>query len=171
MQENARQGFWNGSKAPYGYAVVAAGQRGARTKKRLAIDPVEAEVVRLIFRLFREGDGVSGPMGVKSVTSWLNSHGYRTRLGAHWGKGTLHQILTRATYRGEHRFNRKVRKTRQAKPETWITSQLPSIRSSPLPSSIRICRPCFAPEIQGSRRPAFVTGPILLTGIATCAEL
>jgi DNA invertase Pin-like site-specific DNA recombinase len=56
MQENARQGFWNGSKAPYGYAVVAAEQRGAKTKKRLAIDPVEAEVVRLMFRLFREGD-------------------------------------------------------------------------------------------------------------------
>jgi DNA invertase Pin-like site-specific DNA recombinase len=56
MQENARQGFWNGSKAPYGYAVVAAEQRGAKTKKRFAIDPVEAEVVRLMFRLFREGD-------------------------------------------------------------------------------------------------------------------
>ncbi|KGT80461.1 hypothetical protein MA20_07680 [Bradyrhizobium japonicum] len=37
MQENARQGFWNGSKAPYGYSVVDAEQRGAKTKKRLAI--------------------------------------------------------------------------------------------------------------------------------------
>ena len=79
MQENARQGFWNGSKALYGYAVVEAEQRGAKTKKRLAIDPVEAEVVRLMFRLFREGDGASGPMGVKAVTCWLNEHGYRTR--------------------------------------------------------------------------------------------
>jgi hypothetical protein len=85
MQENARQGFWNGSKAPYGYAVVAAEQRGAKTKKRLAIDPVEAEAIRLIFRLFREGDGASGPMGVKATTSWLNEHGYRTRTGARWG--------------------------------------------------------------------------------------
>ena len=117
MQENARQGFWNGSKAPYGYAVVAAEQRGAKTKKRLAIDPVEAEVIRLIFRLFREGDGASGPMGVKAVTSWLNEHGYRTRLGARWGIGQLHGILTRATYKGEHRFNRKIWKTRQAKPD------------------------------------------------------
>lgn len=33
MQENARQGFWNCPKAPYGYAVVAAEQRGAKTKK------------------------------------------------------------------------------------------------------------------------------------------
>jgi len=55
MQENARQGFWNWSKAPYGYAVVVAEQRGAKTKKRVAVDAVEAEIVRLIFRLFREG--------------------------------------------------------------------------------------------------------------------
>ena len=91
MQGNARQGFWNGSKRPYGYAVVAAEQRGAKTKKRLAIDPVEAEVIRLIFRLFREGDGMSGPMGVKTLTSWLNERGYRTRTGARWGIGPLHR--------------------------------------------------------------------------------
>jgi len=56
-------------------------------------------------------------MGVKSVTSWLNEHGYRTRVGARWGIGPLHQILTRATYKREHRFNRKVWKTKEAKPE------------------------------------------------------
>jgi site-specific DNA recombinase len=39
MHENARQGFWNGSNAPYGYSVVAVDTRGAKTKKRLAVDP------------------------------------------------------------------------------------------------------------------------------------
>jgi site-specific DNA recombinase len=34
-----------------------------------------------------------------------------------WAIGPLHQILTRATYKGEHRFNRKVWKTQEAKPE------------------------------------------------------
>ena len=33
MQENARQGFWNGSKAPYGYAVVATEQRGSKNQE------------------------------------------------------------------------------------------------------------------------------------------
>jgi DNA invertase Pin-like site-specific DNA recombinase len=32
MQENARQGFWNGSKAPYGYAVIAADSAAQRRK-------------------------------------------------------------------------------------------------------------------------------------------
>ena len=74
--------------------MVAAEQRGAKTKKRLAIDPVEAEVVRLMFRLFTEGDGASGPLGVKALTCWLNERGYRTRVGARWGIGPLHKILT-----------------------------------------------------------------------------
>jgi site-specific DNA recombinase len=37
--------------------------------------------------------------------------------GARWGIGPLHQILTRRTYKGEHRFYRKVWKTKEAKPE------------------------------------------------------
>jgi site-specific DNA recombinase len=167
MQENARQGFWNGSKAPYGYAVVAAEQRGAKTKKRLAIDPVEAEVIRLIFKLFREGDGTSGPMGVKAVTSRLNEHGYRTRGGARWGIGQLHGILTRATYKGEHRFNRKVWKTRQAKPDAdhvpvAVDPIIDAETFDAVQASLKSRNPKILP-------PRVVTGPILLTGIATCA--
>jgi DNA invertase Pin-like site-specific DNA recombinase len=87
MNENARQGYWNGSKAPYGYRAVPVEKKGARIKKVLEIDPVEAEVVRKIYALVLKGDGSSGPLGVKAVCSWLNSKGFRTRAGAHWGIG------------------------------------------------------------------------------------
>jgi site-specific DNA recombinase len=168
MQENARQGFWNGSKAPYGYAVVDAEQRGSKTKKRLAIDPVEAEVVRLMFKLFLQGDGTSGPMGVKSVTSWLNEHGYRTRVGARWGIGPLHQILTRATYKGMHRFNRKVWKTREAKPEAeQVAVAVDPIIDEATFDSVQAMLKAKNPR---AMPPRVVTGPILLTGIATCAS-
>jgi DNA invertase Pin-like site-specific DNA recombinase len=33
MNENARQGFWNGARPPIGYRAVAAEQRGAKIKK------------------------------------------------------------------------------------------------------------------------------------------
>jgi hypothetical protein len=56
LKENARQGFWNGSLPPVGYRIVAAGQRGAKTKKKLEIDPLHAETVRLIYRLALHGD-------------------------------------------------------------------------------------------------------------------
>ena len=55
MRESARQGFWNGTTPPLGYRIVAAERRGPKVKKRLEIDPVEAELVRLIFRLYAEG--------------------------------------------------------------------------------------------------------------------
>jgi site-specific DNA recombinase len=51
MNENARQGFWNGALPPIGYRIVAAEQRGAKTKKKLEIDPLHADTVRLIYRL------------------------------------------------------------------------------------------------------------------------
>jgi hypothetical protein len=52
MRENARRGFFNGSRAPFGYRVVeteALGNRGRRRKK-LAINDAEAEIVRACVR-------------------------------------------------------------------------------------------------------------------------
>src|SRR5215831_4097171 len=43
MRESARQGFWNGARPPLGYRAVGAEWRGSKVKKRLEIDPVEAE--------------------------------------------------------------------------------------------------------------------------------
>ena len=71
LKENARQGFWNGSLPPIGYSVVAAEQRGAKTKKKLEIDPLHADTVRLIYRLALHGDGAKGQMGVKNIVSYL----------------------------------------------------------------------------------------------------
>lgn len=168
MQENARQGFWNGAAAPYGYAIVAAEQRGAKTKKKLAVDPVEAEVVRLIFRLIREGDGASGPMGVKAAASWLNEHGHRTRKGARWGIGPLHKLITSTTYKGEHRFNTKVWKTREAKPESeQVVVPVDPIIDAATFDAVQAQLKSRNPK---STPPRTVTGPILLTGIATCAS-
>lgn len=55
MRENARQGYWNGSRPPFGYKIVAAEQRGARTKKKIEPDPAQVEAVQLMFRLARIG--------------------------------------------------------------------------------------------------------------------
>ena len=93
MRENARQGFWNGSRPPFGYRVVAAEQRGARTKKKLEIDPIQEEHVRLMFRLARIGDGDRGPLGTRLIADYLNTRGIRTSQGGRWGVGAVHQIL------------------------------------------------------------------------------
>ena len=64
MRESAKQGYWNGATGPLGYKIVEAERRGQKVKKKLDLDPVEAETVRLIYRLYLEGDGTTGPLGV-----------------------------------------------------------------------------------------------------------
>jgi site-specific DNA recombinase len=102
MKENARQGFWNGSLPPIGYRIVEAEQRGIKVKKKLEIDPLHADTVRLIYRLTLEGDGVSGPLGVKKVVSYLNARSIFTRDGGRWGIAQVYRILTAPTYVGHH---------------------------------------------------------------------
>jgi DNA invertase Pin-like site-specific DNA recombinase len=95
LKENARQGFWNGSLPPIGYRVVDAEQRGAKMKKKLEIDPLHADTVRLIFALLGRRRHVR-PHGRQNIVSYLNRNRMFTRSGGRWGIGQLHRILTRA---------------------------------------------------------------------------
>ena len=117
--ENARQGFWNGSLPPIGYRVVDAEKRGAKIKKKLEIDPLYADTVRLAFRLYLEGDGARGRMGVKTIAAYLNERKLYTRTGGRRGVGAVHRMLTRATYIGRHEFNRRG-KTKALKPDDQV---------------------------------------------------
>ncbi len=150
MKENARQGFWNGARAPYGYKAAEVEKRGNRVKKRLVIDPVEAEIVRLMFRLFLEGDHGSGPMGVKRIVTWLNERGHRTRVGATWGIGPMHALLTHPVYGGRMRFNRQEARTGRRKAKRSRFSPM----SRPLWSRrySAKCKACSRPGTRGSCR-------------------
>ena len=167
MDENARQGFWNGSRAPIGYRVVEAGERGHKTRKTLDVDPLQAETVQLIFRLTREGDGSSGPMGVKSVAAHLNAQGIRTRDGGRWGIGAVHKVLTRTTYVGRHRFNTRHWKTREKKPEAEVVEMaVPPIIDVAEFEAVQALLKTRSPALSA---PRVVSGPTLPTGICFCA--
>jgi DNA invertase Pin-like site-specific DNA recombinase len=167
MKENARQGFWNGARPPYGYNAVAVEQRGARIKKRLEIDVVEAELVRLVFRLVLEGHEGSGPKGIKAIASWLNANGYRTRSGATWAIGPLHVMLTNTVYAGVARFNITDARSRTRKSEAeHVTSPAPIIIDPPLFERVQALLKSRNPRVSP---PRVVSGPILLTGLAHCA--
>ena len=105
MKENARQGYFNGSRAPFGYAAVsteANGSRG-RKKKKLAIDPAEADVVKLIYRIYLSGlDG--RPLGIKEISKYLTEQGYLVR-GKPWSIQKIHWILSNELYMGNYYFN------------------------------------------------------------------
>ena len=167
MVENARQGFYNGSPVPLGYKTIEVEKRGARIKKKLAIDAVEAETVKLIFRLYRQGDGTSGPLGVKNLTSWLNERGYRTRRGARFGVATVHGILSNPVYMGQWIFNKRDSRTLKQKPSNeHVTVEVPVIISRSEFEAVAATLKTRDPRVTS---PRVVTGPVLLTGIATCA--
>ncbi len=169
MKENdARQGYWNGAKPPFGYTTVEMERRGNRVKKKLVIDPVEAETVRLIFRLFLMGDEDCGPMGVKSIVVWLNEHGYRTRRGSTWAIGPLHALLSNPVYSGRMRFNRyEARSGRRKSESEQVFAEVPAIIEPHVFEQVQSFLKERNPRVTP---PRMVSGPILLTGIAVCAS-
>ena len=167
MKENARQGFWNGLRPPIGYRVVEAERRGDKIKKRLKIDPAEAEILRLIFDLYRHGDGRNGPLGIKAIVTHLNNKGLRQRKGSRFTTKTVHEILTRTTYAGRHYFNRRHCKTGKTKPrDEWIEMAVPAIIDPAVFEEVQARLASRRPE---NTPPRVVNGPTLLTGLAICA--
>ena len=167
MKENARQGYYNGSAPPLGYTTTVVETRGDRAKKKLVIDAVEAETVKLIFRLYLRGDGRSGPLGLKATACWLNEHEYRTRRGARFGQGTIHTILTNRVYVGEAIFNKRSAKTLLEKPVSeHVVVDVPPIIDQDEFDAVAATLKNRDPKVSAPRT---ITGPILLTGLARCA--
>ena len=168
LKENARQGFWNGALPPVGYRIVAAEQRGSKTKKKLEIDPLHADTVRMIYRLFLEGDGATGPMGVKAIACYLNEHRFFTRDGGRWGLAQIHTILTRTTYIGEHRFNTRSHKDRVKKEESEVAIMaVPPLIDRETFDAVQARLKSRQPMVTPAR---VTSGPTLLTGICFCAK-
>jgi site-specific DNA recombinase len=167
MKENARQGFWNGATPPLGYRLIEAEKRGAKIKKKLEVDPVEAETVRLIFKLYLLGDGNSGALGVKEIVKWLNGRGHRTRRGKSFGVGQLHKLLTNTVYIGRWKFNQTSSKTRRRKADEEVVEiPVPAIIELDTFGQVQRQLHARSPKRQA---PRVTTGPILLTGLAVCA--
>ena len=70
-RQKARDGKWNGGFAPYGYKLV---DREGEKAKVLVINEEEAELVRLIYKLYLQG------MGLSRVAKWLNDNGYTKKI-------------------------------------------------------------------------------------------
>ena len=167
LKENARQGFWNGSLPPVGYRVVDAEKRGAKVKKVLEIDPLHADTIRLMFQLALNGDGESGRMGVKAIATYLNERKLYTRTGGRWGVGTVHRILTRRTYIGEHEWGKTYKDGTPKKQADVITVAVPPIVDRETFDAVQKLLKKRAPMVTPGRT---VSGPTLLTGIAFCAD-
>ena len=163
MCENARQGFWNGSAPPFGYATRIAERRGNKDKKVLVVDEAEASVVRTIFDM---ASGTNGrPLGVKAIATWLSERGY-TRRGVRFSTGSVYEILTTTTYFGQHYFNRRdSRNGRPRPPSEWIGLRVPAILTEEAFNAVQGLLQSRAPK---RKPPRVVNSPTLLAGLARC---
>lgn len=168
MRENARQGFFNGSRAPFGYRAESTetlGNRGRR-KKRLAIDEGEAAVVRRIFELYLYGHE-GRTFGIKEIAKHLNASGSLLR-GRPWRIQAVHQVLSSRNYVGEHYFNVRDSRSGNRRPASdWVKVSIPAIVSHELYERVRRQREARAPATVA---PRLVSSPTLLTGLLKCGH-
>ena len=163
MQENARQGFWNGSRTPFGYEALARERRGQKVKKVLTVHDQEAAIVRRIFDLALGRAGP--PIGIKEIVNQLNAFGCGFR-GKPFHISAAHRILTATTYMGVHHFNR--REARSGRPkgtEQWIPLTVPPIIT---PDEFDRVQEFLKSRSPKRAVPRVIGNPTLLTGIAKC---
>ena len=166
MKENARQGFFNGSRPPYGYQAVAtdiAASRG-RTKKKLAINEAEAGIVRQVYDWYLHG--IEGRvMGCKEIVKHLTDKGLLMR-GSAWNVHKTHKLLSDSLYMGDYYFNVIDSKTGQKRPpDEWVKTLIPAIIDAAIFERVRAKREERAPNKTPPRR---VSSPTLLTGLLKC---
>lgn len=96
MKETAYQCKHTGGLAPLGYDVGL--------NKKYIINEGEAVIIKKIFEMYLAGYGYG------SIISYLNSNGYRTKIGNPFGKNSLHDIVANEKYSGIYIFNRSASK-------------------------------------------------------------
>lgn len=116
MERTAREGRWNGGKAPFGYKVV---------NRRLEIETETAEVVSQVFALYLEGKG----------TTWIADHltahkvpqpraRQKKELSGRWAPSSVSKLLNNRTYIGKATWRRRHIVTTDGKNPRYIPAEL-----------------------------------------------
>ena len=96
MQKKASLGEWCGGYTPFGYSYD-------KNTKRLIPDEKEAQIIKEIFCLY-----VTKKMGAKTIATYLNRKGVRTRGGYPFSTSRIISIITNPIYAGKIRWDEKI---------------------------------------------------------------
>jgi len=103
--------------APFGYF------KADDVKNRLYVNEAEAEVVRLIYKLYRSG------MGYTSIADELNRRDLLSPRGMGWNRMSVRRILCSRVYTGDtvqrvsEKISFKSKKTRRLPQEQWVITE------------------------------------------------
>lgn len=112
MIKNAKSGYFNGGKPPFGFKVVPS--LADEKRKVLQKDMQESPIVKKIFELRAKG------FGSKTIAITLNNDDLSNR-GRRWSKATISALLRNHAVIGKTVFNKKDRKNKRTrKKEDWI---------------------------------------------------
>ena len=108
QREAALEGFSTGGRAPYGYRRVEVSDPRGRTDRTgrpiqrvtLAIEPVEAAIVRRIFEMYSTG------MGYIRIVKKLNAEGVPGPWGGTWAGSAIREMTLNEAYRGARVYGR-----------------------------------------------------------------
>lgn len=94
---SAEKGYFTCSRRPYGYSRVFR-KDGNKKYPTLEIIPEEADIVRMIYSLYVDGNGAT------KIANRLNSIGIKPQRGDHWTPPSVYDILDNPLYIGKIRW-------------------------------------------------------------------
>ncbi|MFT3984366.1 MAG: recombinase family protein [Lachnospiraceae bacterium] len=108
----AREGRYQGSRAPYGYERI----RNKENAPTLRIIPEQSEVVKLIFEYYVHGETRMGGelrrLGIQALARKLNEMKIIPATHDYWQKETVKNILTNPVYIGKIRWGYRKKQTK-----------------------------------------------------------
>ena len=110
MKENARRGFFNGARAPFGFRIEQVAAPNGTAKQRLVVAADEAEIVVRVFQLYLGGKGA------KDVAKAMNASGTLYR-GKKWDRDRVLRLLREPAVVGAYRWGRVETRTGRLRPE------------------------------------------------------
>lgn len=119
----AEKGYYTCSRTPYGYKRIFR-KDGNKKYPTLEIVPEEADIVRLIFQLYADGNGAT------KICSRLNAIGSKPQRGEFWTPPCIYSMLDNPLYNGKIKWGyRKTIKTVEA---GEITKHNPKNKNCPV---------------------------------------
>lgn len=106
MSENARAGYWNGGRPPFGYRILNI-KTAKGEKRKLSVDPAESNIVKRIYNLYLSGAGAT------KIRNILNDAGQKMRSRV-FRKQIVIDILRSEKYCGDVIFGKRINKRGRA---------------------------------------------------------
>jgi site-specific DNA recombinase len=159
LRENASRGFFNGSRAAFGYMRKKI-KDGEKSRNTLEPDPDKAPIIKRIF------DEITAGKGLKEIAKGLNKDGVLAPAGGKWGKQRLHKILINEAYIGRLVYGKRHESKANLKlPPVVKDNAWPAIIDQQMFEKAQSALNSRAPKIT---HPRVTSSNYLLSGLIKC---